>query len=59
MKLLTTSYLEQKANWVKEGRVILAQYDAESIIVYQAYRPSIGHFAAKNGYFGGISHDLD
>lgn len=53
MKLVTTSYLEQKANWVKEGRVILAQYDAESIIVYQAYRPSIGHFAAKNNYFGG------
>ena len=53
MKLKTKPYLEQKANWLKEGRVILAQYDADSIIVYQAYRPSIGHFAAKNGYFGG------
>ncbi len=53
MKLKTTFYLEQKSNWTKEGRVILAQYNSESIIVYQAYRPSIGHFAAKNGYFGG------
>ena len=55
MKLSTASYLEleQKANWVKEGRIILAQYDADSIIVYQAYRPSIGHFAVQNGYFGG------
>lgn len=53
MQLQTTSYLEQKASWVKTGRVILAQFDAESIVVYQAYRPSIGHFAAKNGYFGG------
>jgi hypothetical protein len=23
------------------------------VIVYQAYRPAIGHFAAKHGYFGG------
>jgi hypothetical protein len=23
------------------------------VIVYQAYRPTIGHFAARNGYFGG------
>ncbi|VEP18541.1 conserved hypothetical protein [Hyella patelloides LEGE 07179] len=53
MKLNTKPYLEQKANWVQNGRVILAQYDTESIIVYQAYRPSIGHFAASKGYFGG------
>lgn len=53
MKLKTKPYLEQQENWVRNGRVILANYDAESIIVYQAYRPSIGHFAAKNGYFGG------
>ena len=25
----------------------------KSIIVYQAYRPAIGHFAAQHGYFGG------
>ena len=53
MKLKVTPYLEQRENWVKQGRVILAQFDSESIIVYQAYRPSIGHFATKNGYFGG------
>lgn len=53
MKLKVTPYLEQRENWVKQGRVILAQFDSESIIVYQAYRPSIGHFAAKKGYFGG------
>ena len=53
MKLKTAPYLEQKTNWAKEGRVILAQYDSESIIVYQAYRPSIGHCAAENGDFGG------
>ena len=33
--------------------MILAQFDAESIVVYQAYRPAIGHFAARHRYFGG------
>jgi hypothetical protein len=51
--LETSSYLEQKKRWPVEGRHILAQYDARSIIVYQAYRPSIGRFAVDHGYFGG------
>jgi hypothetical protein len=46
-------YLEQKKKWPIKGRHILAQYDETSIIVYQAYRPAIGNFASKNGYFGG------
>lgn len=53
MKLKTTPYLEQKFHWVKEGRAILAQYDDSTIVVYQAYRPSIGNFATEKGYFGG------
>lgn len=53
MKLRIKSYLEQKSNLPREGRIILAQYDKESVIVYQAYRPSIGNFAAKNNYLGG------
>ena len=51
MKLKTIPYLEQK--WPSEGYHILAQYDNKSIIVYQAYRPSIGQFAARYGYFSG------
>lgn len=31
----------------------MAQYDDETVIVYQAYRPDIGRFAAEHGYFGG------
>lgn len=49
----TELYNLQADEWPQEGNHILAQYDAESIIVYQAYKPSIGHYAAKNGYFGG------
>ncbi len=51
--LATESYCEQVKVWPKEGRHILAQYDQDTIIVYQAYRPSIGRFAAEYGKFGG------
>lgn len=53
MKLKTEPYLEQCQRWPASGRHILAQFDDESVVVYQAYRSEIGHFAAKNGYFGG------
>ena len=46
-------YNTQIERWPIEGEHILAQYDEDSIVVYQAYRPSIGHFAAKHQYFGG------
>jgi Domain of unknown function (DUF4291) len=53
MRLITTSYIEQKTKLPKIGRHIVAQFDKEGVIVYQAYRPSIGNFAATHGYFGG------
>lgn len=53
MNLLTEPYRDQNARWPQTGRHILAQYDDDSVIVYQAYRAEIGHFAAQHGYFGG------
>lgn len=53
MRLDTTPYAEQVEQWPAAGRHILAQHDASTIIVYQAFRPEIGHFAATRGYFGG------
>ena len=53
MKLITESYLTQKARWPQSGRHILAQFDAETVVVYQAYRLDIGRFAVEHGYFGG------
>jgi len=53
MKIKTESYLKQLEKWPTTGKHILANYDDETIIVYQAYRPSIGNFALENGYFGG------
>jgi hypothetical protein len=51
--LATADYAEQLQHWPQAGRHILAQFDNDTIIVYQAYRPSIGQFAAENGFFGG------
>jgi hypothetical protein len=49
----TASYAEQSKTWPQSGRHILAHFDDETIIVYQAYSPAISHFAAEHGYFGG------
>jgi len=53
MVLEFESYLTQAKRWPSEGRHIMAQYDDESVVVYQAYNLRIGQFAAQNGYFGG------
>jgi hypothetical protein len=52
-RLVIEPYPLQHARWPATGRHVLAQFDATSIVVYQAYRPEIGRFAAEHGYFGG------
>ena len=51
--LITEPYLEQMKIWPKAGQHILAQFDSETIIVYQAYGEAIGRFAVEHGRFGG------
>jgi hypothetical protein len=51
--LKTEAYPSQVARWPRSGRHILAQYDDDSVVVYQAYRPEIGRFAVEHQYFGG------
>ena len=53
MNLKVKKYLEQMVEWPSEGKHILAQYTESYIVVYQAYKPSIGEFAVRNQYFGG------
>ncbi len=56
--LATESYPEQVKVWPKQGRHILAQFDADTLVVYQAYHPSIGRYAVEHGAFGGnFSYD--
>jgi hypothetical protein len=53
MLLPTQPYLEQVQAWPNADRHTLAQYDDRSIVVYQAYRPSIGRWAIEHQQFGG------
>jgi len=53
MSLPTESYAAQSRRWPTEGEHVLARFDDESIIVYQAYRPSIGRYAIEHGRLGG------
>ncbi len=49
MKLVdhVEGYRSQRAGWPSEGRHILAAYDDERIVVYQAYRPEIADAAVR------------
>jgi len=53
MNIQTEPYLQQVKRWPASGRHILAQFDADTVVVYQAYRPAIGRFAAQEQRFGG------
>jgi hypothetical protein len=51
--MITRLYREQSERWPQSGRHILARYDAESVYVYQAYRPAIARYAVEHQKFGG------
>ncbi|CAG8570827.1 8382_t:CDS:2 [Diversispora eburnea] len=46
-------YNSQIQRWPESGKHILAQYDNNSIVVYQAFKNSIAEYALKNQKFGG------
>ncbi|KAH3692479.1 uncharacterized protein LOC127863366 [Dreissena polymorpha] len=51
------SYMVQsRSEWPRRGRHILAQFDEETIVVYQAFRSDIAEYAVKHGKFGGPSY---
>jgi hypothetical protein len=49
----TEPYAAQAARWPASGRHILAHFDAATVVVYQAYKPSIARYALEHGRFGG------
>ncbi|MCL9805941.1 DUF4291 domain-containing protein [Flavobacterium amniphilum] len=53
MNLILEKYKEQIKEWPRSGHHIMAQYNDETIVVYQSYRNEIGDFAAQNQFFGG------
>jgi hypothetical protein len=45
-------YLQQSQDLPVQGKSLLAQFDDTAVVVYQAYRPRTGQWAAAKGYFG-------
>ena len=44
--LKTESYLAQAERWPSRGRVILAQFDDDAVVVYQAYNNETADYAS-------------
>lgn len=55
----TATYSKQKLCWPANGKHILALFDEESVIVYQAFKPSIAEYAVKHQRFGGDEFSFD
>ncbi len=51
--LTTEPYPEQTRLWPKQGRHVLAQFDADTVVVYQAYNSVIARHVLDHGTFGG------
>ncbi len=47
------AYKKQLEQWPVDGKHIMAQFDEDTIIVYQAYSDVIADFAVEHQYFGG------
>ncbi len=53
MKLRTIPYLEYEKDLPQSGQHILAQQNADTLIVYQAFNPRIASYAVEHQAFGG------
>lgn len=51
--VVSEPYPKQSSTWPREGRQIVAQYNDEAILVYQAYGYDIGKYVVANGKFEG------
>ncbi|XP_005113586.3 uncharacterized protein LOC101863164 [Aplysia californica] len=59
-KLIWENYNEQKTqHWPARGRHILAHYDDEGIVVYQAFNKAIAEYAVKFQRFGGPAYRFE
>ncbi|KAI9494855.1 hypothetical protein BDB00DRAFT_275629 [Zychaea mexicana] len=53
-------YIDQQAHGLPDkGRHIIGQFDDDSIVVYQAYSPSIATYAVEHQRFGSSSFSFD
>lgn len=52
-RLRVKAYPDDAPTWPDRGQVILAQYDAESVVVYQAVSPGVARRVTASGSLGG------
>ena len=50
--------LQEDTVWPKEGKHILATFDEEGIVVYQAFNPAIAKYAVEHQAFGGPEYSF-
>ena len=58
-RLRLKPYIDEAATWPDRGHVILAQYDAQSVVVYQAVRPGLARYALEHERLGGADFDTE
>lgn len=59
MPLELETYATQRARWPHDGKVILAQYDDTSVVVYQAFHAVTAEHAVRHGRLGGPRYSFD
>jgi len=47
------AYVDQAKSWPPQGQAVLAQFDDETVVVYQAFIRKIAHYAVDRQRFGG------
>ncbi len=56
--LQLADYLELRETWPSEGKVILAQFDDDSVVVYQAFNAVTAAHAVEHQQLGGPRYSL-
>lgn len=59
MSLELAEYLSLREAWPQAGKVILAQYDEQSVVVYQAFNAVTAAYAVEHQQLGGPRYSLD
>jgi hypothetical protein len=57
--LIHESYESHEKHLPSEGKFIIAQFNEEDVILYQAFRNSIAQYAVKNQKLGGAGYDFN
>lgn len=53
------SYIEHERHLPRVGKFIIAQFDHDSIVIYQAFKDSIAAYAVANQRFGGEDYEFN